>query len=195
MKRCVYCLLSLLLVLSCRNAADDRRMQLILSEADSLNRHFIPLTSDTLLIEACRYYDRHGTPNEQMHAHYLLGCVYRDRGEAPRAIDCYMDAVSKADTTDENCDYHVLGCVYSQMADVFYQQLLLSNELNSRKQAIRYAEKSGDSLGLACDLKSMGATYILLHQLDSAENSIMRSLNIYRQLGMIEDEVQSSTVL
>ncbi len=190
-----FLLLCVLLTISCRNTADDRRMAQIINEADSLNRNDIAMSNDSLLLMACSYYDRYGTPNEQMRAHYLLGCVYRDRGEAPRAIDSYKDAIAKADTTASDCDYHVLGCVYSQMADVYYQQLLLSNELDSRKQAIQYAERASDTLGLACDLKSIGATYILLHQLDSAENSIKKSLSLYRQLGMTEDEVQSSTVL
>ena len=105
--RFTFLLLCVLLTFSCRNTADDRRMAQIIHEADSLNRNDIAMTNDSLLLMACRYYDRHGTPNEQMRAHYLLGCVYRDRGEAPRAIDSYKDAIAKADTTASDCDYHV----------------------------------------------------------------------------------------
>ena len=196
MKRCVYCLLSLLLVLSCRNAADDRRMQLILSEADSLNRHFIPLTSDTLLIEACRYYDRHGTPNEQMHAHYLLGCVYRDRGEAPRAIDCYMDAVSKADTTDENCDYHVLGCVYGQMAAVYHKQLLLSNEIEAHKCANQCFIRANDPMLYAIRGNILiGGNYILLNRKDSAELITKDAIRQLEEAGYLQEALAASTSL
>lgn len=31
-------------------------------------------------------------PNEKMEAHYLLGCIYRDMKEAPKAMQCYQDA-------------------------------------------------------------------------------------------------------
>ena len=66
----------------------------ILNEADSLNRNYIPLTSDSLLKEATAYFDSHGTPNERLRAHYLLGCAYRDMGESPRAIETWHDAVT-----------------------------------------------------------------------------------------------------
>ena len=46
-----------------------------LDEADSLNRNYIPITSDSLLREAVDFFDDHGTPNERLRAHYLLGCA------------------------------------------------------------------------------------------------------------------------
>lgn len=75
-------------------------METLLDRADSMNRAYIPMTDgiDSLLLEATHYYDRHGTPNQQMRAHYLLGCAYRDKGEAPAALQSYQDAVDCADT-------------------------------------------------------------------------------------------------
>lgn len=36
--------------------------------------------------EVAAYYDSHGNTNEQMEAHYLLGCAYRDMGESTMEI-------------------------------------------------------------------------------------------------------------
>ena len=47
-----------------------------LNQADSL------LTDDSLAQALALYFDDHGTPNEQMEAHYLLGRTHADRGEA-----------------------------------------------------------------------------------------------------------------
>ena len=33
-----------------------------------MNRHYVAMTSDSLLLLACRYYDRHGTPNEDINS-------------------------------------------------------------------------------------------------------------------------------
>ena len=77
------------LCLSCTTAEQRQRMAQVIAEADSLNRHYIPMTCDSLLLQACHYYDRHGSSNERMRAHYLLGCAYRDMGEAPQALECY----------------------------------------------------------------------------------------------------------
>jgi lipopolysaccharide biosynthesis regulator YciM len=51
------------------------------------------------MLAVADYYDRNGTANERMEAHYLLGCVYRDLGDAPRALTSYNNAVDCADTT------------------------------------------------------------------------------------------------
>ena len=62
-----------------------REMLALLDEADSLNRAYAQLPSDTLLLEAADFFDRHGTPNEQVRAHYLLGAptATRDRHQKP----------------------------------------------------------------------------------------------------------------
>ena len=90
---------------------------------------------DSVMKEVADWYDRHGTPNERMEAHYLLGCTYRDMGEAPRAVDCYLDAAACADTTATDCDFYTLASIYAQMATLYHQQLLLSNEIEARHKA------------------------------------------------------------
>ncbi|MBR1666853.1 MAG: hypothetical protein IJ693_01095, partial [Bacteroidaceae bacterium] len=58
------------------------RMRHSILMADANNKLYQPLPSDTLFQEVVDYYDTHGTPNQQLKAHYLLGCIYRDRNEA-----------------------------------------------------------------------------------------------------------------
>ena len=47
-------------------------MLALLDEADSLNRAYAQLPSDTLLLEAADFFDRHGFANKQVRAHYLI---------------------------------------------------------------------------------------------------------------------------
>ena len=68
-------------------------------EAKVLNKLFKPMPSDSLFQEVVDYYDSKGAPNEKMEAHYLLGCIYRDMNEAPKAMQCYQDAVESVDTS------------------------------------------------------------------------------------------------
>ena len=74
-------------IISCDSSGRRSAMLAVLDEADSLNRSYVPITSDSLLKEASTCFDHHGTPNERLRAHYLLGCAYRDMGEAPHAIE------------------------------------------------------------------------------------------------------------
>ena len=187
-------LLSCLLMLSC-NDGKRRQMARIIIEADSMNRNYVPMTSDSLLTLACDFYDRHGTPNERMKAHYLLGCAYRDMGEAPHAVDCYLQAAACADTTSQDCDYRTLGCIYSQMGDVYHLQLLLSEEIESRKLSRKYALLAGDTLGSITNLKLSGGTYIIMNKTDSAEIVIREAMRLYHENGYIQDEIKASTLL
>ena len=68
--------------------------------------------------EVVAYYDRHGTLSERVEAHYLLGCVYRDMGEAPQALQCYQDAVALYGQTLPQ-DVGLLIRIYGQMAELF----------------------------------------------------------------------------
>ena len=132
----------------CTTEADRSRMSALLDRADSMNRAYIPMTDgiDSLLLEATRFYDRHGTANEQMRAHYLLGCAYRDKGEAPAALQSYQDAVDRADTLSSDCDYRRLMSIYGQMAELFHAQNLPEDELAQTEKYGKYALLIGDTL-------------------------------------------------
>ena len=85
------------------NWSKSLRMRYDMLHLKAENKAFVPLTSDSIAKNLVNYYDAWGNANEQMMAHYLLGCVYRDKGDSPRAIDAYQNAVSKADTTECIC--------------------------------------------------------------------------------------------
>ena len=173
----------------------SQRMRYELLRATAQNKAYIDFTTDSVMKQVADYYDHHGTANEQLQAHYLLGCVYRDLGDAPRAIECYLDAVEKADTTAEDCDYKVLGRVYSQMANMYHRQLLLNNEIKARKQATHYSYIARDTLRGINDYKMMAGVYILLNKVDSAEIILKESINNYLKLCENQQALQTSTML
>lgn len=195
MKPTIALLLTMLLLFSCRNSSDDQRMEQIINQADSLNKNGHPMTSDSLLVMACEYYDRFGTPNEQLRAHYLLGCVYRDRGEAPHAIDCFKEAINKADTTASDCDFHIMGCVYSQMGDTYHQQLLFSLETEARKKAQYYAVLAGDSIYSIWENVLIAGSYIQQNTPDTAEVLLRKAINLFQQYNCPQEALQASEVL
>ena len=137
-----YCLLVIALS-SC--SGDGSQMRAQLEELERQNRADSVMTNDSLAEQLVKYFDRHGTPNERMRAHYILGRTYADMGEAPRAIDAYLDAASQADTTAADCDNHTLSRIYGQMSDVFYQQSLLDDYLECLDKSIYYAWKANDT--------------------------------------------------
>lgn len=166
-------------------AQDTRKMdkptlmhrQLLLAQAQ--NKAVVDFTSDSTMTEVVLYYDHHGTPNQRMLAHYLLGCVYRDLGEVPRAIDCYQTAIDCADTLSLTMDAKTLSCIYSQMAELYHRQLLLSEELRCRERSMRLSYQIGDTLNAAYDLYSAAGALMLLNQRDTAERALLKCKEMY----------------
>ena len=137
-------------------------MRHALLRADALNKCDSVLPSDTLLRELTDYYDRHGSANERMRAHYLLGRCYHDMGEAPRALECYQHAAEQADTTREDCDLYTLRAIYGQMADLYFQQNLPPMEIEALGKCGRIAWKDKDTLtALRCEELLIRPYYLL----------------------------------
>ena len=171
------------------------RMRFDLLEAKAQNKAFVDFTSDSIAKEFTKYYDSHGTANERMTAHYLLGCVYRDLGEAPHAVDCYLDAISQADTTAKDCDFNTLSCAYAQMADIYYRQLLLTYRIIARKQSSYYAFKANKPVYAISDLERIASVYILQNKKDSAELILIEVQHLYQRYGLLQNVLQSFTKL
>ena len=128
------------------------------------------------------YFNRKGTPNEQMLAYYLLARAYADMGEAPAAIEHFKIASECADTTSSDCDYRQLSRVYGQMATLFDFQFLLDEELVATDMSIKYALMAGDTLGALMFYSSKMFNYWKKNKLDSViivQDSAYHALTFY----------------
>jgi len=192
MRNLLYIVVTTVILAACVGGGKERA---ILNEADSLNRNYVPITSDKLLKEATAYFDSYGTPNERLRAHYLLGCAYRDMGESPRAIEAWQDAVNCVDTIATDCDYKTLGKAYSQMANQFYSQLLLSDAVDARKKAYHFTLLSKDTLVAIHEYKMMASSYLLQNKNDSAEIILKEAIRLYQRHEYLQEELEASTML
>ena len=145
-----------------------RRWQLLRFMAQ--NKCDTVFRSDSLQLILTDYYDRHGTPNEKMWAHYLLGRAYFDMGEALPALKAYEDAAAAADTASADCDYWNLCRVYSQLSELYHQSFLPEEMLSSLCRMEYEANKAGDIVSsiiatarkaLAYELKDNGDSVII----------------------------------
>ena len=182
--------LTLLRGMSFTDKAD--RMYHYLLLADACNKCYDTLPSDTILQEVADYYDRHGSANEQVRAHYLLGCAYRDMGEAPHALNCYHDAIGHADTTATDCDFHVLSRIYAQISNLYLSQNLSENALTPLTSAINYAFSCGDSLAA---IKMEEYMMVIMEDLHQYDRALALGTSVYQQyLDIGEPELSSSSL-
>ena len=138
------------------------RMRYQLLRHQAMNKAFVPFTSDSLMLDATDYYDHHGTANDRMLAHYLLGCVYRDVREAPKALSAYHDAVDCADTTATDCDFKLLSRIHGQMATLMINMQLPYEALEESKTAEILAYRSKDTImAISCYMLRANAYYLI----------------------------------
>lgn len=173
----------------------SQRMRHDLLTMKAQNKAYVPFTSDSLGKVLVDYYDSHGTPNDRLLAHYLLGCVYRDLGEAPRAVDCYLDAADQADTTAADCDFYTLSSVYSQLAQIYHQQLLLTDEIEARKYSSHYALLDRDTCYAILNKDLIASSYLLMNMKDSGEKLLKDNIASYKKHGWQQKALQASLSL
>jgi tetratricopeptide (TPR) repeat protein len=133
------------------------------------------------------FFDRHGTANDRLLAHYLLGRAYYEAGEAPMALQCYQQAAECADTTAEDCDYKQLCRVYAQIGDLFYYQGLYREAVQPTEKAVHYADLAGDSLIAVTCYEQLSFIYDALNISDTAILIMEKAANRYRKLGYESD--------
>ena len=171
------------------------RMQYLLHRTNAVSKTSERFTTDSLVKELADHFDSHGTTNERVLAHYLLGLAYSDMGEAPRAINSFQDAIDAADTTVSDFNYGTLSCAYSQMATIYHRQLLLTNEIGARKKASHYAFRANQVQWALYDEAMSAGAYILLNKKDSAEIILKSALEQYQKYGYTQEALRYSKTL
>lgn len=171
------------------------QMRYLLLQAEAKNKTWESFTTDSVMLQVVAYYDKHGTNNDRLLANYLLGCVYRDLNEVPKAIECYQNAISYADTLSEECDFKTLSSTYSQMADVFHRQLAISNAIESRFKSVHYSLCVQDTLSALYDLIHITADYMMQGKNDAAEALFMRAKAMYLEHDYLKDWAKVSLPL
>ena len=126
----------------------SQRMRRLLLLTNAQNKCDTVFRSDSIQRLLVDYYESHGTANERMLAHYLLGRAYYDMGEMPMSLNAYQLAL--ADTTGNVHDHYQLSRIYSQMANIYYHQHLINDQiecqtrlLQSVRTSTRFLEKEG----------------------------------------------------
>ncbi|MDO5526261.1 MAG: hypothetical protein Q4F85_09295 [Prevotella sp.] len=159
------------------------RMQCSLHHTNALNKLDTLFRTTDGTQQLADYFDDHGTPNEKMLAHYLLGRAYYDTGESPMALKCFQDAVAMADTTAKDCDYWQLSRVYGQMGNIFWQQNLLQHDLECTDKAIKYAYTAGDTVNALLNMADKIHIYDQWHKSDSAIFLCEKLSMLFRKYG------------
>ena len=124
------------------------RMRHLLLRSNAQNKANVLFTSDSIGNVLVSYYDRHGSPNERMLAHYIKGCAYRDMDDLSATLDCYNNAVFAAVPSSPDCNYDQLGIIYKQIAAIFQKRVMSDEAIQAYELAERYSLKAKDTVNI-----------------------------------------------
>lgn len=175
----------------CWGKGDRMHYELVRLKAE--NKSGVKFTSDSIIKEVVDYYKGVGNANEKMQSYYLLGRIYSDMEEAPKALQAYYDAISMADTTSSTCDYHTLTAIYGQMSRIFHKQNLPHDEIWALKHYIEYIRKNESLKEYILEKEQLIRPYYLLNEKDSVLKLINDTYSSLKQLG--EDQEAADAIV
>ena len=103
---------------SLRGKANNAYYALLLTQAQYKN--YVPITSDSLIDVAVRYYDDDGDAEKRTRAYIFKGAALNEMGDHLAAIEWYKKAETVADTGD----YENLGYIHMRLGNFIKTHLL-----------------------------------------------------------------------
>ena len=167
------------------NRCLEMKYRLLMAKAQ--NKLFLKMPSDSLFQEVVDYYDSKGTPNEKMEAHYLLGCIYRDLGESPKAMQCYQKAIDCVDSLNKDSYEITLARVYGQMIYIYKKQYLHNEAIRACQKFSKYSELAGDKYAYVQGQLYMASEYFEKGDTLRAIDLIKKCNSLYQRYGMYQD--------
>ena len=140
------------------------RMYYDLLTVKARDKAYIRHTSDSLIRNVLRYYERQDDKKHLPETYYYAGRVYSDLGDAPQALNYFI----RASETADGKDYGLLSRIYSQIGTLYLYQDVYDKALPVFRKCYQYNLLEGDSAGMVYAIRNMGRTYRTLDQVDSA---------------------------
>lgn len=129
------------------------------------DKAYITHTSDSLIQQVLRYYEKKNDKRHLPEAYYYGGRVYSDLGDAPQALGYYQKA---AELLEGGTDYKLLKVIYSQMGELFLYQDVYEEAMNAFRKAYQYQAYINDYNGIIISLCNIGTTFTAYNNADSA---------------------------
>ena len=163
----------------------SQRMRRLLLLTNAQNKCDTVFRSDSIQRLLVDYYESHGTANDCMLAHYLLGRAYYDMGEMPMALNAYQLAL--ADTSGTEKDYYLLTRIHAQISNIFFKQNLIDDQLKHIDLSVKYALLSHDTISAILNNAQKTYAYERKGEIDSAlyycqQSSMLAKKHGYQKL-------------
>ena len=121
------------------NESEYMRNKLALLNIRLHDKAFILHTSDSIIKQLCRYFEKNGTAAELQEAYYYMGSVYRDLNDYPNAVTAFLKAIDVAES-NKDADTYILQTSYTQLAYLYSELFDQKEALEAMVKGLNVAE-------------------------------------------------------
>ena len=144
--------------------SEEVQMYHCLLKAKAIEGCHKPHTSDSLMRQVVKYYQKNGPPERLMEAYFLLACVYRDLNDALNALEYYQKAT---DVRTESPRHLLKSQAYSQMGTLFTYLGMHYEAMEVYRKACFHAQWECDSLDIAGHYRKLAQNFAVRNKMDS----------------------------
>ena len=161
-------------------------MYYVMLKHDYLIKRFYRLNNDSMMRQAVRHYDKHGTAYDKMRAHYILAyMLYDDMKFKESQKECFT-ATQYNDTTTLR-SIKLLGKCYMLLGGISKKQSDYEIIRQSYEKAAYYAKKIQDSCTLSDCYGHLVDYYRRENNYDMVFKYAQKTYNLYMKLGLEDD--------
>ena len=158
------------------------QMYFKLLQAEAMNKNEISMAKIADMDDVIKYYSSYGTQNEQAKSLYMMGCVYRDRGNSPLAILYYNRALSTLGTKRNNCDFYLASRIYGQMTEIYSKQRCPQLEQQMNDSAAYYSLKAKDTINYLICKELTGSALYKQGQYEKVKQIAQNAYSFYKKI-------------
>ena len=158
-------------------------MRYLMSRVEAANKAYLPIDTFSYMPRVVEYYQKHGTPYQKTNSLYLMGSIFRDRGDAPRAISFFKQAVAVEYPEYTKMDYLKLSDAYQQMSDLYTKLVYHRISLDMLEKRIKYSLMAGDTLIAIQSYDFKSDKYIAMGMSDSVMYFSNNAYRMFKERG------------
>lgn len=128
-------------------------------------RRHVPMSSDSLLAEAWRYYTEENDEENLARVYYYRGKIYSDSDSVEEAVRCLVNAEQYA--LKSNCP-GLLGAVYNELGKLHSGQYIITEALDHYRKARFCFRLAGEEANENYAVGNMAKCFLHLNRQDSA---------------------------
>lgn len=149
-----------------------------LLHSKAIDKCYIDTTDVSVIIDAVKYYSRHGNPDQKMQTYYYLGRIH---GNAGRYTESLLALTQALEAGEASSDVKYKGRVYIAMADAHNRNYNVVEEGRCVDKALDYFEESGDSIQINAAKYRKAVSCINLRDFEQSD-SLFQSLLLIKDL-------------